>query len=97
MIAQSLLTPLAIGAFGSQVRLSGIGPFLFPSDKSVRSPENLKTAWRKILKRAGARRFGIYDPCSAYGTRLSTAGVADEQVTQLLRKGTQRSSRSRRR
>ena len=31
--------------------------------------------------------FRIYDLRSTYGTRLSTGGVADEWVTQMLRQG----------
>src|SRR6266446_2185057 len=49
--------------------------------------KNLKTAWRKTLKRAGVLYFRIYDLRSTYATRLSAGGVADEWVTQLLRQG----------
>jgi hypothetical protein len=38
--------------------------------------------------------FRIYDLRSTYATRLSAGGVADEWVTQLLRKATRRCSRS---
>ena len=33
-IAEIPLTPLAVEAFESQLRISGTGPFLFPSDKN---------------------------------------------------------------
>jgi integrase len=49
--------------------------------------KNLKTAWRKTLKRAAVPYFRIYDLRSTYATRLSAGGVADEWVTQLLRQG----------
>src|SRR5437660_5224367 len=82
------LTPLAIEAFKSHMLISGIGPFLFPSDKNPSGHhKNLKTAWRKTLKRAGVLYFRIYDLRSAYATRLSAGGVADKWVTQLLRQG----------
>lgn len=87
-IAEIPLTPLAIEALKSQMLISGIGPFLFPSDKNPSGHhKNLKTAWRKTLKRAGVPYFRIYDLRSTYATRLSAGGVADEWVTQLLRQG----------
>jgi len=83
-IAEIPLTPLAIEAFKSQMRISGSGPFLFPSDNNPSGHQkNLKTAWRKTLKRAGVPYFRIYDLRSTYATRLSAGGVADEWVTQL--------------
>jgi integrase len=87
-IAEIPLTPLAIDAFKSQMMISGEGPFLFPSAKNPSGHhKNLKTAWRKTLKRAGVPYFRIYDLRSTYATRLSAGGVADEWVTQLLRQG----------
>jgi integrase len=87
-IAEIPLTALAAEAFKSQMRNSGTGPFLFPSDKNPSGHhKNLKTVWRKTLKRAGIRYFRIYDLRSTYATRLSAGGVADEWVTQLLRQG----------
>src|SRR5256886_16849747 len=87
-IAEIPLTPLAIEAIKSQILVSGTGPFLFPSDKNPSGHhKNLKTAWRKTLKRAGVPYFRIYDLRSTYATRLSAGGVADEWVTQMLRQG----------
>ena len=87
-IAEIPLTPLAVEAFKSQMLNAGPGPFLFPSDKNPSGHQkNLKTAWRKTLKRAGVPYFRIYDLRSTYATRLSAGGVADEWVTQLLRQG----------
>ena len=61
---------------------------MFPSDKNPSGHhKNLKTVWRKTLKRAGIPYFRIYDLRSTYATRLSAGGVADEWVTQLLRQG----------
>ncbi|HKS68705.1 MAG TPA: hypothetical protein VJR26_15800, partial [Candidatus Acidoferrales bacterium] len=42
---------------------------------------------KKTLRRATIPYFRIYDLRSAYATRLSAGGVADEWVTQLLRQG----------
>jgi integrase len=79
---------LAVEAFKNQIRISGTGPFLFPSDKNPSGHhKTLKTAWQKTLKRAGIPYFRIYDLRSTYATRLSAGGVADEWVTQLLRQG----------
>ncbi len=87
-IAEIPLTPLAIEAIKNQILVSGTGPYLFPSDKNPSGHhKNLKTAWRKTLKRAGVPYFRIYDLRSTYATRLSAGGVADEWVTQLLRQG----------
>ena len=87
-IAEIPLTPLAVEAIKSQMLISGIGPFLFPSGKNPSGHhKNLKTAWRKTLKRAGVPYFRIYDLRSTYATRLSAGGVAGEWVTQLLRQG----------
>jgi integrase len=79
---------MAVEAFKSQMLNAGPGPFLFPSDKNPSGHHrNLKTAWRKTLKRAGVPYFRIYDLRSTYATRLSAGGLADEWVTQLLRQG----------
>ena len=68
--------------------ISGSGPFLFPSDKNPSGHhKNLKTAWRKTLKRAEVPYSRIYDLRSTSATRLSAGGVTDEWVTQLLRQG----------
>ena len=87
-VAEIPLTPLAVEAFKNQIRISGTGTFLFPSDKNPSGHHRiLKTAWQKTLKRAGILYFRIYDLRSTYATRLSAVGVADEWVTQLLRQG----------
>jgi len=87
-VAEVPLTEVAIGAFQSQLAISGSGPYLFPSDQGeVGYQTTFKTVWRLTLKRAGVRYFRIYDLRSTYATRLSAGGVADEWVTQLLRQG----------
>jgi len=87
-IAEIPLTKHALEVFRDQIKISGTGEFLFPSDRNrdghVRS---LRTAWRKALKRAGIRYFRLYDLRSTYATRLSAEGVADEWVIQMLRQG----------
>jgi hypothetical protein len=75
-------------AFREQVRISGPGPWLFPSDENPKGHQkSLKTVWRLTLRRAKSPYFPIYDLWSTYATRLSAGGVADEWVTQLLRQG----------
>src|ERR1700733_210544 len=84
--AEVPLTLLAIEAFKNQMAISGPGPFLFPSDLNPTGHlKRLKTVWKRTLRRAKIPYFRIYDLRSAYATRLSAGGVADEWVTQLLR------------
>jgi integrase len=84
--AEVPLTLLAIEAFKNQTAISGPGPFLFPSDLNPTGHlKRLKTVWKRTLRRAKIPYFRIYDLRSAYATRLSAGGVADEWVTQLLR------------
>jgi integrase len=84
--AEVPLTSLAIEAFKNQLAISGEGPYLFPSDLNPTGHlKKLKTVWTKTLRRAKIPYFRIYDLRSAYATRLSAGGVADEWVTQLLR------------
>jgi len=87
-VAELPLTKLAVEAFRNQLSIAGNGDYLFPSNKdSTSHQKSLKTAWRLTLKRAKIPYFRIYDLRSAYATRLSAGGVADEWVTQLLRQG----------
>jgi integrase len=84
--AEVPLTLLAIEAFTNQMAIAGEGPYLFPSDLNPTGHlKKLKTVWTKTLRRAKIPYFRIYDLRSAYATRLSAGGVADEWVTQLLR------------
>ncbi len=84
--AEVPLTSLAVEAFKNQMAISGEGPYLFPSDLNPTGHlKKLKTVWTKTLRRAKIFYFRIYDLRSAYATRLSAGGVADEWVTQLLR------------
>ena len=87
-VAEAPLTDLAVEAFQNQMQLAGNGSYLFPSDESDSGHQTtFKTAWRLTLKRAKVPHFRIYDLRSTYATRLSAGGVADEWVTQLLRRG----------
>jgi len=87
-VAEVPLTRLAVQAFQDQLRITGPGVYLFPSDmNSSGHQRTLKTAWHKTLRRAKIPYFRIYDLRSTYATRLSAGGVADEWVTQLLRQG----------
>lgn len=76
----------AVEAFNNQMAFSGEGPYLFSSDLNPTGPlKKLKTVWTRTLRRAKIPYFRIYDLRSAYATRLSAGGLADEWVTQLLR------------
>jgi len=87
-IAEVPLTELALEAFREQIRISGPGAWLFPSDENPTGHQKtLKTVWPAVLRRAKVPYFRIYDLRSTYATRLSAGGVADEWVTQLLRQG----------
>jgi integrase len=84
--AEVPLTSFAIEAFKNQMAIAGEAPYLFPSDlNSTGHLKKLKTVWTKTLRRAKIPYFRIYDLRSAYATRLSAGGIADEWVTQLLR------------
>src|SRR5229473_2491563 len=84
--AEVPLTPLAVEAFRRQMAISRDSLFLFPSDRNRSGHQTtFKTVWTKTLRRAKIPYFRIYDLRSAYATRLSAGGVADEWVTQLLR------------
>jgi len=87
-VAEVPLTQMATEAFREQIRISGSGPWLFPSDENPSGHQKtLKTVWNATLRRAKVPYFRIYDLRSTYATRLSAGGVADEWVTQLLRQG----------
>lgn len=61
---------------------------MFPSDRNAQARQTtFKTFWAKTLPRAKIPYFRIYDLRSAYATRLSAGGVADEWVTEMLRQG----------
>ena len=87
-ISEVPLTNVALEAFRGQIRISGPGPWLFPShDNPSTHQKTLKTVWHAVLRRAKVAYFRLYDLRSTYATRLSAGGVADEWVTQLLRQG----------
>ena len=78
-VAEVPLTDIAVEAFRSQLRISGPGPWLFPSDLNPTGHQKtFKTTWEATLRRAGVPYFRIYDLRSTYATRLSAGGVADE-------------------
>jgi len=80
------LTDIAADAFRDQIKLSGPGPWLFPSSrKPTEHQADFKKTWQRTLARAGVPHFRLYDLRSTYATRLSAGGVADEWVTQMLR------------
>ena len=85
-IAEVPLTDIAVEAFRNQMELAGPGPWLFPSShKPAEHQVDFKKTWDRTLRRAGVPHFRLYDLRSTYATRLSSGGVADEWVTQMLR------------
>ncbi len=87
-VADVPLTLQAAEAFRSQLEIAGPGPWLFPSDRNPTGHQlTFKKAWQATLRRAGVPFFRLYDCRSAFATRLSAGGVADEWVTQMLRQG----------
>jgi integrase len=87
-IGEVPLTAIAVDTFRTQMAIAGEGQFLFPSELNATGHlKTLKCVWQKTLHRAKVSYFRIYDLRSAYATRLSAGGVADEWVTQLLRQG----------
>src|SRR3954454_14820904 len=85
-VAEVPLTDIAANAFRDQIKLSGPGPWLFPSSrKPTEHQADFKKTWQRTLARAGVPHFRLYDLRSTYATRLSAGGVADEWVTQMLR------------
>lgn len=94
-IAEVPLTEQAVQAFRDQIQVAGPSPWLFPSKTDPEAHQKtFKTAWHATLRRAGIPYFRIYDLRSTFATRLSAGGVADEWVTQLLRQGDARCSKS---
>lgn len=80
------MTDIAVEAFRNQVELAGPGPWPFPSEGNRTGHQTeFKKAWGTTLRRAGVPYFRLYDLRSTYATRLSSGGVADEWVTQMLR------------
>ena len=80
------LTDIAARGVSGPARISGPGPWLFPSSrKPTEHQDDFKKTWRATLRRAGVPYFRLYDLRSTYATRLSAGGVADEWVTQMLR------------
>jgi len=85
-VAEVPLTELAVEALRRQIELAGPGPWLFPNSASPTGYQmSFKKAWQKSLTNAGVPYFRMYDLRSTHATRLSSGGVADEWVTQLLR------------
>src|SRR5262249_30351225 len=68
-VAEVPLTELAVEAFKNQMAISGVGPYLFPSDLNPLGHQvTFKTAWEATLRRANVPYFRIYDLRSVYST-----------------------------
>jgi integrase len=61
-VSEVPLTDIAAEAFQEQARLSGPGPWLFPSSRKPDQHQlSFKKVWQTTLRRAGVRYFRIYD------------------------------------
>ena len=82
-------TEVARLAFQDQIEEAGESGYLFPSPRQGRAPymTNLRKAWTTTLKKAGVPYFSLYELRHTFATRLSSGGVADHFVTQMLRQG----------
>ena len=70
-ISEVPLTNVALEAFRGQIRISGPGPWLFPSHNNPSTHQKtLKTVWHAVLRRAKVPYFRIYDLRSTYATRF---------------------------
>ena len=59
-VAEVPLTELAVAAFRDQIRLSGDGPYLFPSEPGTAGHlTTFKTAWRRLCAGREFRIFGF--------------------------------------
>src|SRR4051812_50176936 len=87
-IAEVPLTDLAREAFREQIRISGPGIWMFPSDENPTGHQKtLKTVWHATLRRGKGPYFLIYDLRATYPTRLNAGGGGGGGGTQLLRQG----------
>lgn len=83
------MTEMAWLAFKDQIDDADESNYLFPSPRKGRSPyiTNLRKVWATTLKKAGVPYFSLYELRHTFATRLSSGGVADHFVTQMLRQG----------
>jgi integrase len=83
------MTEVARLAFRDQIEEAGESAYLFPSPRKGRAPHmtNLRKVWTTTLKKAGVLYFSLYELRHTFATRLSSGGVADHFVTQMLRQG----------
>ena len=83
------MTEVARLAFQHQIEEAGESAYVFPSPKKGRKPHltNLRKVWATTLKKAGVPYFSLYELRHTFATRLSSGGVADHFVTQMLRQG----------
>ena len=71
-----LLTDLAREVFRDQMRISGPGRWLFPSDKnSTWHQKSLRTVWRLTLRSAKVSYFRIYDLTIDVGDTVKRGGA----------------------
>jgi integrase len=87
------MTESAREAFKAQIKGTPKSEYLFPTPSNrAKKPyiTSLRRIWEKTLRRARVPYFPIYHLRHTFATRLSTGGVADHFVTQMLRQGDSR-------
>jgi integrase len=83
------MTEVALLAFQDQIEETNNSEYLFPTPKKSRKPHitNLRKVWATTLKKADVPYFSLYELRHTFATRLSSGGVADHFVSQMLRQG----------
>ena len=89
-VADMPMTQLAEEAFRRRMEATEGSDYLFPTWQARSSRPHLTTfkkIWASTLERAEVPYFSLYELRHTFATRLSSGGVADHFVTQMLRQG----------
>ncbi len=84
------MTEPAYAAFKEQIEQTPGSDYLFPRLTERGSKPYLcsvKKAWSTALRRSKVPHFSLYELRHTFATRLSSGGVADRFVTEMLRQG----------
>jgi integrase len=84
------MTEAASQAFKAQMDETPGSDYLFPTRRTGGKKAyigSLKKIWKATLGRAGVPYFSLYELRHTFASRLSSGGVSDHFVTQMLRQG----------
>jgi len=84
------MTEVARQAFKAQIDETPGSDYLFPTRRTGGKKAyigSLKKIWKATLGRAGVPYFSLYELRHTFASRLSSGGVSDHFVTQMLRQG----------